>query len=282
MKKIKSLIALILLLFLLLPNFFNPDIAISQDDPVCHYNACNLGSLCYLGDMYYSPGDYIFDDAIDFYASELKTVPQPLFYKYRHYICRLRDCQSGADSTIYCEIGAVRNCGVVDPYDPYGGTLMSRCEGDLNSVGPPNGRWVSVASDTPASGDCEDMLDTMKIAFTPGYIQTQTPYLFNIWRNTVDKTQAVFTPFRTVLDQPVLDWPGESTITYDFDPVSGEGHAEAGQPPYLYPGWYAKMYFRYLGYIHCAKENLLNKISPFLEPNYPYIYYDERCNMQLW
>jgi len=43
----------------------------------------------------------------------------------------------------------------------------------------------------------------------------------------------------------------------------------------------AKIYFRYLGYIHCAKENLLNKLSPYLY-EIPYVYYDARCNAKLW
>jgi hypothetical protein len=255
----------------------------AQDPPVCHYNACSEGPLCYFGDTYYSPGDYIFDDTIDFYTAELKVVPQPYYEQYQNYICGLADCQSGASPTVYCEDGAVRGCGVCDPYDPY-----NPCDPyNPYASGSPHrctssGNWTEVPPDTPISGDCEEMLDTMKIAFTPGYIRTYTPYLFDIWRNTVDKTQAIFTPFRTVLDKPIFDWPGESTVTYEFEPLSGEGHAEGGLPPSMYPGWYTKFYFRYLGYIHCAKENLLQKISPILDRDHPYIYYDERCNVQLW
>ena len=121
------------------------------------------------------------------------------------------------------------------------------------------------------------MLTPLKIAFTPGYVLTYSPYLRSIWENTVHQVQAVFTPFRTAIKKAIYDWPGESLIAYDYT----DQYAEAGAPPGTMPGSMAKIYFRYLGYIHCAKENLLNKLSPYLY-EIPYVYYDARCNAKLW
>lgn len=303
----------------------------------CYYNACTEGSICDLGDQYYSPGDYILDESIDFYTEEEKIVPHPYWMEYRDFTCRANQCIAGAASNdfcvsdidgetpvirvctaitlphcdlrnilpgatgnFYCDISAIRS-GQPEVYCPLGVYLCSstgwectgalspetgscwphphpvrRCtDGSFDNLG--SGSWVDVPRNTPEQGRCEDMSASMRVGFTPGYIKTQTPYLYQIWLNTVAKIQTIF-PFRTAYNMPKLDFPGESAISYDFDP----GDAEAGHPTQIHPGWDARIYFRYLGFIHCAKENLLEKLSSKWDPDNPYVYYDERCSIGYW
>jgi hypothetical protein len=130
-------------------------------------------------------------------------------------------------------------------------------------------------------GRCEDMLDSYTIGFSPGSVITRTPYLFNIWGNVLAKTQSIFSLFRTVYKTP-KDWPGDTNLTYSFTPEQGEGWADAGTPDNMTPGYNARIYFRYLGYIHCVKENVLEKLSSILDDENTYVYYDTRCDLQLW
>ncbi|MCH7951623.1 hypothetical protein IH980_02735 [Patescibacteria group bacterium] len=214
--------------------------------------------------------------------------------------CNLNECQDSPSSSPYCDIGAVRFCDssiyalggwhfcTTSGWDPtaVGGTSgdciaepphpIMGC--DNGTVGVPgSGNWIDLPSRPNEQGRCEEMLEEIRVAFTPGYVKTYTPYLFDIWQNTVKHTAAIFTLFRTQIGAEIFDWPGESTIAYDFT----NDLAEAGFPPTIRPGWDAKIYFRYLGYIHCAKENLLQKLSSRLADT-PYVYYDARCDAELW
>jgi hypothetical protein len=220
--------------------------------------------------------------------------------------CNLSLCQSSPDpgDGPYCELGAVRYCNSPYMYGYYtcnspgvwvvGGTAASgNCYDQLpawymicsnGSFGNPgSGYWEYYSSYQYVAtvGRCEDLYADIIGAFTPGYILTYTPYLHSIWQNTVKRIQAIFTPFRTQFEE-IYDWPGESTITYDFTSDDGSGYALAGYPPTIVPGSAAKIYFRYLGFIHCAKENLLQKLSSLLNTDTPYVYYDSRCNAELW
>jgi len=221
--------------------------------------------------------------------------------------CDLGECQGGSSGSPYCDVGVRRYCdgdiyqlpgwyqcysnGDWDiPNPPVTGD-SGECRSeplhpimgcDDGAVGVPgSGTWVNLPERPAEQGRCEDMLVELTAGMTPGYIKTYTPYLSQIWNNTVASTQAIFSIFRTQIGKPVYDWPGESTITYNFTPYEGTGFATAGFPPMIHAGWDAKIYFRYLGYIHCAKENLLQKLSSvFHDP--PYIYYDSRCDTELW
>lgn len=232
--------------------------------------------------------------------------PCPNFATTRPY-CDLALCQENPGSSPYCDIDAIRYCDNVyitqgwyqcfesgwrliylSRIYPPGASGICRSQPlryvpKMRCVGTPgdifSGRWVQVPDDTPNQGRCINVNENLKPAFTPGYVRTNTPYLYSIWENTVNRTQAIFTPFRTRLDAGIYDWPGESYIRYDYT----DDFAEAGQPP-LSPesADSAKIYFRYLGFIHCAKENLLQKLSSILNTDQPYVYYDARCNAELW
>lgn len=219
--------------------------------------------------------------------------------------CDIRDCQRAPSDAPYCEVGARRYCdspryppGWYQCYANAWGTPNPPVTGDSGAcssepphpimgchdgtVGVPgSGTWIDLPERPDEQGRCEEMLINLTAGMTPGYVKTYTPHLFDIWKNTVANTQAIFSIFRTQLDKPIYDWPGESSIAYDFTPYSGTGFAMAGFPPTIRPGVSASIYFRYLGYIHCAKENLLQKLSSvFHEP--PYVYYDARCDVELW
>lgn len=225
--------------------------------------------------------------------------------------CNLNACELAASSSPYCEVGAIRQCdevglnswwyecttggwNLIYPFPvPVPGWPSGTCYSEPQKEPPPwmyclggdlgvpgSGWW----QDSPfefVQGRCEDMLVSLTAGMTPGYVKTYTPHLFDIWQNTVASTQAVFSIFRTQLDKEIYDWPGESSVAYDFDPFSGSGFAMAGYPPRIQPGSAARIYFRYLGYIHCAKENLLQKLSSMFDDP-PYIYYDARCDVDLW
>ena len=214
--------------------------------------------------------------------------------------CNINECQDSPSDPPYCDEGAIRFCDA-DIYMlpgwyecttggwefiPFPGGPSGACNAKppirwMYCIGgelgvPGSGRW----EDSPfefEQGRCEEMLEEIRVAFTPGYVKTYTPYLFDIWQNTVKHTEAIFTLFRTQIGAEIFEWPGESTIAYDFT----NDLAEAGFPPTIRPGWDAKIYFRYLGYIHCAKENLLQKLSSRLADT-PYVYYDARCDAELW
>jgi len=306
----------------------------------CFYNACSVGTICDLGEQFYSPGDYVYNQELTFPVAERKLIPQPYYEEYKDFVCKadecdsdygdtwyctsaiiggtnvnriqqcpnfavwcnLYDCQGSTSEPPYCDEGAVRFCDS----DIYGAAGYYTCTGSGWSSGgggesgecrleplipwyycvggslgvPGSGRWQRSPFEFE-QGRCEDMLVELTAGMTPGYIKTYTPYLNQIWNNTVASAQAIFSIFRTQLDKPVYDWPGESTIAYTFTPYEGTGFATAGFPPMIHAGWDAKIYFRYLGYIHCAKENLLQKLSSvFHDP--PYIYYDSRCDTELW
>lgn len=221
--------------------------------------------------------------------------------------CNLYMCQENPDpgDGSYCEVGAVRFCDSIYMWGYHtcvgssdwaiGGTaksgncydqppvwFMECSDGTFGNPGSGNWQTYSAYQYVVAVGRCEDLYADIKAAFTPGHILTYTPYLHSIWQNTVKRIQAIFTPFRKETDKEIYDWPGESTISYSFTDYDGTGYAEAGYPPTILPGSAAKIYFRYLGYIHCAKENLLQKLSSLLNPDYPYVYYDARCDAELW
>jgi len=210
--------------------------------------------------------------------------------------CRLSACQSSPSSPSdgeYCVQNARRDCDIYGWGVCQNGSWVStlstgnsgacyptpyitkRCSGGIAGE-PGSGSWTTLPG-AAEQGRCEEMLVPIKIAFTPGYVLTYTPYLRSIWENTVHQVQSIFTPFRTEIGKAIYDWPGESFIGYSYF----DDFAEAGAPPGTVPGSMAKIYFRYLGYIHCAKENLLNKLSPLLY-DIPYVYYDARCNAELW
>jgi hypothetical protein len=318
------------------------------------YNACVRGPICDLGQQFYSPGDFVYDETIEFPAAELKIIPHPYYEEYRDFTCKADECLAGVSETtycasgldldpdnplatgpigeipairictaitlphcnlsycqtnptepLYCEIGAIRPCDgnlygppgwyectqgdgwvyihpdyLVEPY-PTGECYDSphpvrRCFNGQLGV-PGSGRWINREDRPDEQGRCEEMLTSVNAAFTPGHVQTYTPYLFDIWQNTVNNFQTIFTPFRTALSAETEDWPGESIISYDFT----NDFAEAGYPLTMHAGSDARIYFRYLGYIHCAKENLLQKLSSKFYQE-PYVYYDARCDNELW
>jgi hypothetical protein len=228
--------------------------------------------------------------------------------------CNLSNCQESPSEGTYCEIGSVRFCDTLymwgyhtcrgrgwvpggsaktgNCFDEYLARFMKCMNGSFGRPGSGYWRLFSRNQYTEEVGRCEDLYADIKAAFTPGHVLTYTPYLHSIWQNTVRRIQAIFTPFRTEkkgsgywetysTDQ-IFDWPGESTITYSFTDYDGTGYAEAGYPPTIVPGSAAKIYFRYLGFIHCAKENLLQKLSSIIKTDYPYVYYDARCDEGLW
>src|SRR3990170_166278 len=319
-----------------------PHQARAQNPPECFYNACSVGPICDLGQQYYSPGDFIYNQELSFPVGGLKIIPQPYYEEYKDFNCQadecladvsdttycvsqiddeipairlctaitlpycdIRDCQRALSSSPYCEVGARRYCnspalppGWYQCYANRWGFPNPPITGDSGScnsepphpvmgcndgtVGVPgSGTWVNLPERPDDQSRCEEMLVELTAAMTPGYVKTYTPYLRDIWQNTVRGMEAVFTPFRTEIGKEIYDWPGESAINYEFAPYSGEGFANAGNPPQIHPGNDARIYFRYLGYIHCAKENLLQKLSSvFHDP--PYVYYDARCDVELW
>lgn len=220
--------------------------------------------------------------------------------------CDLTDINPTATGDIYCEVGAIRVDTLVGhEYCPDGRWICTdngwvctpdypndvpcwespyptcRCTGGtydfLNS-----GTWDCDKSnwDLPEQGACEEMLEEMKIAFTPGYIQTSTPYLFQIHQNIIGKLQNIFSIFKLDFYR-APDWPGETTLTYRFTSPDGLGWAEAGDPSQgIHYGSDAHIYFRYLGGIHCEKEKLLQRLSPLLNFDQPYIFYDPRCDYE--
>ena len=245
----------------------------------CFYNACTVGPICDLGPQYYSPGDFILDESIDFNVYEEKIIPQPYYEEYKDFVCKADECDSSYGdtwyctsaipggqninriqrcpnfapelpncrlwdcktqqnlwTTPYCDVGAVRTCDVgnmsgwyecaadgvwspifdrtpteeggecrADP--PRGEGPWMYCIGGQLGV-PGSGRWENSPFEFE-QGRCEDMQAEITAAMTPGYVKTYTPYLFNVWQNTVKKTQAIFTPFRTQIDKEIYDWPGE-------------------------------------------------------------------------
>lgn len=213
------------------------------------------------------------------------------------------NCETGGE---YCEVGSKRYLGWAE-YCP-GGFFECRdsgwaCNPNYEESGPcwpsphpvcwcddgaydslNSGTWMCDSSvipyDAPDSGACEEMLEQTQIGFSPGYVKTSTPYLFQIHQNIVGKVQSIFSLFKLgIYDAP--EWSGETTINYGFAPYEGRGWAEAGNPESpIHPGSDAHIYFRYLGGIHCEKEKLLKRLSPILNIGFPYVFYDLRCDYQ--
>lgn len=264
------------------PNF-------AKDLPYCNLNDCQGNPYC-VSSGCLAPGDLCCGTSV-FDTS-----------------CFVTETRCVSSDSSYCDVGVRRYCDDISmvpgwyqcysdgkwgfPSPPVTGD-SGICHSEPQKEPPPwmyciggelgvpgSGRW----QDSPFEFEqhrCEDVLVNLTAGMTPGYVKTYTPHLFDIWKNTVASTQAIFSIFRTQLDKEIYDWPGESSIAYDFDPFAGSGFAMAGYPPTIHPGAAAKIYFRYLGYIHCAKENLLQKLSSvFNDP--PYVYYDARCDADLW
>lgn len=277
-------------------------------DFTCSYNECD--------DSYPSVDSSLFQEAwngqeswwcssaIDDEEAAIRRCPN-----FQIPYCDINECQTNPSDSPYCETGSIRLCDsdvyrlsgwyecttggwdLIYPFPvPVDGWPSGTCYAQLPAVfmqctdgqegDPGTGTWVQYSLDqsTPEVGRCENTALDLKAAFTPGYVRTYTPYLRNIWENTVNHTEAIFTLFRTQINKGIYDWPGESFIGYDFP----DDYAEAGAPPAVNPGDRAKIYFRYLGFIHCSKENLLQKLAPLLNEDEPYVYYDARCNEELW
>ncbi|MEA3354925.1 MAG: hypothetical protein U9Q63_00355 [Patescibacteria group bacterium] len=97
-----------------------------------------------------------------------------------------------------------------------------------------------------------------KVRFSPASFQTLTPFVVEITDNLTTGKFALFNIFRSraeIQANPPENWPGvgyedEKNPNYSFD----NGLAEAGNKN---PGNTAKYYYKYLGWVHCQKENLL-------------------------
>ncbi len=227
---------------------------------------CSLSDCC-TGGFGCQGGQYCDDDWYLTEPTVTRFCNQP--YRYGWHQCIGGSWVPGGSSST----GSCRS----DPFAPWMECVWDSSQSGGQPNDPYNGNWFPSPFDFE-QGACEDLYEEIKVAMTPGYIHTYTPYLYEIWNNTVNNTQSIFTMFRTALSEPTFDWPGESRLSYRFT----DDYAEAGSPLDINPGSDARTYFRYLGYIHCAKENLLESISSRIPGSQPYIYYDERCNQQIW
>lgn len=122
--------------------------------------------------------------------------------------------------------------------------------------------WV----DTPNGGywDDSNCFFDINVRFSPTSLKTRTPFLAEITDLLTTGQYALFNLFRPeseIQAEPPKNWPGvgfeaEESPQYSFS----NGSAEAGLKN---PGSTAKYFYKYLGWIHCQKEQLLRRLTPF-------------------
>ncbi len=101
------------------------------------------------------------------------------------------------------------------------------------------------------------------VRFSPTSLETKTPYLHHIMDRLSTGPTALFNIFQNAIEleaDPPQNWPGvgyedEERPEYSF---SG-GSAEAGNKN---PGKPATFYYKYLGFIQCQKEKILERLLP--------------------
>lgn len=115
---------------------------------------------------------------------------------------------------------------------------------------------------------------TVEVKYSPNYLYTYTPHLNTIMDKLVSGEGALFSALFKLtgleLDQePPQNWPAYGMpLDYDYT----EGGAVAG----LSSDNQGKYFFKYLGYVHCIQERVLEKLQPFLLGT-EYQYFSPEC-----
>ncbi|MBU1084959.1 hypothetical protein KKB06_01270 [Patescibacteria group bacterium] len=135
--------------------------------------------------------------------------------------------------------------------------------------------WV----DDPNGGhwDESDCDYTIPVRFSPTSFQTLTPFLAEITDRLTTGQFALFNIFRSseeIKANPPENWPGVGYEPEENPEYTPGDSAEAGLKN---PGNTAKYFYKYLGWVHCQKENLLARLSPANT----YVPFADECNINI-
>ena len=125
----------------------------------------------------------------------------------------------------------------------------------------------------PLTGDydysqCDATID---VRYSPNYLYTFTPHLDTIMEKLVTGPGALFKTFGVNQDQEKpKNWPAYGMpLNYSYT----EGSAFAG-----FVGTpQGKYYFKYLGYVHCLQDRVLERLQPFVTGK-EYQYFSPECD----